>query len=557
LLPRLTTAQWAVVLALVITLCDLLWVLRDHTAPSWDQSHYLFLTWTYQQSLDHHGPIAMIRALYDTDPSRAPLLSLAMLPFAYVLGQGPGMGLALNLVLWPVLLVSCGAIAKECFGERARLLAIILLAPMPLVVMMSHTALQDFLLLTLATWCVLLLLRTRQFKKRSASIGFGLLFALGMLTKVSFFLLVAGPLLVTLAATGVAAAQARRTGERGAVSGPLSNIVIAGAVALAPTLLWYVPTWGPTLAFLRLQDSPEAGWVYDPLSPSHLASFLIMLGTCMSWLLVGLAAVVGLLSLPRLGRGRESPGRGPLLWKSAFLATWFLIPICFLATQGNQDPRYDLASYPALAVITAGLAAGFRRREARTAVAVLAVLFALVQILEIDAGVSRFPLLPASVSVSTPDGAITVQFGGADGPAGPPSASNLTVQMMQYLESKSRGPGGRLRPEVIDLLELQPFLNGNDLTYYAAVRHDPFTFVTLDGGMSRAEVAATVRRSDFSLYVRQPAGLLEGRIAELNAVDGARLMTPALFALFDPHPARFFVGSVSGQGPYVYVLQRR
>ena len=113
----------------LVTAVNASWAFRDNTAPQWDQGHYLFLSWLYQQALDHHGPIAFIRAVYTSDPSRAPLLSLLVLPLSYVFGPGPGAGLALNVLLWPVLLLSAGAVAKELFGESARLPTMVVLAP--------------------------------------------------------------------------------------------------------------------------------------------------------------------------------------------------------------------------------------------------------------------------------------------------------------------------------------------------------------------------------------------------------------------------------------------
>ena len=117
---RTATASWlpAAGLAFLVTAVSASWALRDNVSPQWDQGHYLFLSWVYQQALDHHGPIALIRAVYTADPSRAPLLSLLVLPLSYLFGPGPGAGLALNVLLWPVLLLSAGAVAKSSSASR-------------------------------------------------------------------------------------------------------------------------------------------------------------------------------------------------------------------------------------------------------------------------------------------------------------------------------------------------------------------------------------------------------------------------------------------------------
>ena len=551
-------------LTAAVTLVNALWVLRDSTAPSWDQSHYLNLTWYYQQALDHHGPGALFHAIYTSDPARAPLLSVLMLPFSYVFGPGPGMGLALDTALWPVLLLSAGAVAKELFDDRARLLAIAVLAPMPLVVTLSHNVLQDFLVLTLTTLAVLLLVRSRRFSNAKACVGLGVVTALGLLTKFSF-------------PVGLGRPGPRDLGGRG------RRVVAApgGPRATGGRPGWACATWPwwrcwrssrpwlgtcrigrPPDAYLRSQYTPQPGSVADPLAPGHIAAFLINTGSNMAWLTVGLAVVVGLASLPRLVRWVARHGaRRHDVYTGTFVSAWFLVPVAVVMASTTQDPRYVIAAYPALAVSTAGLISG-TGRPARAA--------AVHRGRRGGRGdpaprgerrvLPRCPVLPAALSAVTPYGTITVQLSGADGPAVPPLPRNYTLDVSSYLESKSRGPGARIEPKVIDIAELHEYMNGNDLTYYALVRHDPFTFVTLDTTMSPAALAASVRAADFVLYIRQPplgGPGTSGRIGELNGSAAARSMTPAMFALFGPDPRRIFVGTGTDEGPFVAVLQRR
>jgi len=559
---RLTGLQWAIVLTAAVTLVNMIWVLRDSTAPSWDQSHYLNLTWYYQQALDHHGPGALLHAVYTSDPSRAPLLSLLMLPLAYVFGPGPGMGLALNTLLWPVLLLSAGAVAKELFDDRARLLAIAILASMPLVMALSHTVLQDFLLLTLTTLGVLLLIRSRRFSNWKACIGLGLVVALGMLTKFSFFVGVAGPAAVTLVAAAIGWAGAHRAeGDWRATRVALRNLAVVGILAIVPSLLWYVPNWSATAAYLRTQYSLQAGAIADPLIPSHVTSFLIGTGANMSWLWVVLALVVGVLSLSRLIRwlGERGGRRGDVL-TAALLGSWLLIPVAVVAANVNQDPRYVIAAYPALAVTVAGLISGLGSTALRRLLVGAIVVFGATQVLQVNVPSYHVPLLPSAMSINTADGSITVPLAGADGPAVPPLPRNYTLDVLEYLESKSQGPGGRIEPKMVDIVELHPAVNGNNLTYYALVRHDPFTFFTEDAAASQRALATALRAADFVLYIRQPhvgSPGTSGRVGQLNSVAAARFMTPAMFAMFRPDPRRIFVGADSGQGPFMAVLQRR
>ena len=146
----------------------------------------------------------------------------------------------------------------------------------------------------------------------------------------------------------------------------------------------------------------------------------------------------------------------------------------------NQDPRYVIAAYPALAVVVGGLISGLQATLGRHLLVGAVVVAGVTQVLLVNVPSFGVPLLPAAISVSTPEGPITVPLAGGDGPATPPLARNDALEVLDVLESHSRGPDGRIRPEVVDIAELHHGVNGNNLTYYALVRHDPFTFVTLD-----------------------------------------------------------------------------
>lgn len=546
----------------VSTAANLAWVLRDHTSPSWDQSHYLWITAVLQHALDHHGPVGFVRALYTTDPSRAPLWPLAMLPMAYVLGPGPGMGLAVNLVLWPVLLLATGAVAARLFGETARVVATLVLLPMPLVLGLAHTELQDYLLLVLSVLAVWLLVRARRFSATAASVLLGVVLALGSLCKASFLVSVAGPFAVTVVAAALAVTAMAPGARWPAARRPARNLGLCALVALSPLVIWYVPNWSPTLAYLRQQRGVQPGSVRDPLSPDRLAAFAANTARNMSKVSVVLVVVLAVAALPWLVRrlGRHAPGRRRAVLVAAFVGSWFAVPLVVLATNHTQDPRYAVAAYPALAVIAGGLVAkALSPAGARLALAAVAAV-AVVGLLEADGPAGWAPYLPEgwSPTTSAPTGGLPLS--GPDGPAVPPSPTDRTLAVLAAVEADRRAPGGGERPATVVIPELEQFVNGNDLSYYAYVRGDPFTFVTLDAGQRGRALRAALAHADVVLYAR-PAPLAvsaaDGRVGILNERAAARHMTPAMFSLFAPHPRRIDVGSDVGQSPYVAVLVRR
>jgi len=549
-----------VLLTTAVTLINVLWVLRDRSAPSWDQSHYLYLAWAFQQALDHHGPVGFLHAVYTTDPSHAPLLPILLVPLSYVFGPGTTIGMALNVILWPVLLLSSGAVARHFFDDRARLLTIAFLAPMPLIVSLAHQVLQDFLLVTLTTVAVLLLLRTGGFMNRRASVGLGAVAAAGMLTKFSFFVGIAGPLAVTVVVGFLRCLDAYRTnGEWSTTRRVTANVGLMAIIATVPSLLWYVPNWATTWSYVRTQFAALPGSTVDPLALKNLGGFVIDTGENMSWLAVAIALVVAVVSLPRLFTWllHRRPRRDDWL-SAAFLAAWLVIPIAIVASNVNQDPRYLVASYPALAVVTGGLISAIRQPFVRGVLVVAVVLCLVIQTAQVNVPSYRTPLLPATVAVHTPAGWATITFTAGDGPAVTPTAVNVSLEIVQDLEAQSRGADGEIRPALVLLPELEPTANGNDLSYYAEVRHDPFTFVTLDTDQTSARLTAQLRQAQFVLFARQPPALAgPGAVPTLNLSDAARRMTPAMFDLFKPHPHYILIGADSGQSPYLAVLVRK
>jgi 4-amino-4-deoxy-L-arabinose transferase-like glycosyltransferase len=554
-------------LVLIITAINAVWVARDHTGPSWDQSHYLTITWMFQQALDHHGPVALVRAIYTIDPGRAPLFVVAMLPFSYIFHNGPETGLALNVVMWPLLLLSAGAIAKHFFNERARILTILALAPMPGLVYLSHTQLQDFMLATIGTFAVWLIVRTDDLERRGVGIALGIVLGLGTLTKISFVVIVAGPLLVAIGARFVTGLRTKSADRWHSLIRPTTNLGLTGIIALGMSALWYVPNWAATRAYLHLALELQPGTVAHPLALSNLEAFafaMVNAGVGLLFLLLALAVIA--MHAPRLLRWRSLrwPARSSTV-RFLFLVSWLVIPIAAVAVSSNQAERYAVSALPPAAILFGGLASTLQFASIRRVTVGLLGAVAIDAMLVTSVAGFRLPVVPAVWSFSTPAGTAYAILANTDssGRAGipfTPLPENYTLNMIRYLEDHSRGSDGRIEPRTVALLELQGYLNGNDLPYYADIRHDPFTFTTLFRAPSTAALAAELKTFDFALYIGQPhdgQGVVEQRISELNATAAARQMTPALFSIFKPHPAKLFAGFDQSQDNYVFVLERR
>ena len=87
---------------------------------------------------------------------------------------------------------------------------------------------------------------------------------------------------------------------------------------------------------------------------------------------------------------------------------------------------------------------------------------------------------------------------------------------MFTLERQVRQRYGRLLPMTVLLLQDEAYVNGNNLTYDAYLRRDPFTFITLDYPVSRAQLLSSLEyASAFACEV--------GQAGDVNLAQSPRL----------------------------------
>jgi hypothetical protein len=558
----------AVLLAVAAALANGVWVLLDHSSPSWDQSNYLHVTWQYQQALDHHGITGLAHSVHSIDPAQAPLFAVLMLPFFYIFGDVQRAGLMLNLVASPILFLSTGEVAYAILrNPRARLLAILLVSTMPLVVGLDHNVLQDFLLMTLATVSILLLLKTDLFRRRTPSLLFALTMALGSLTKVTFLLFVIGPIAIVV---GQVIALARSTHvHSGAARQPASlpgagvNIVGAVALYLCLTLAWYGPNFSKTLAYIRSTTSGPLSLGAGPSDPYTVHAVLSftagMMNADVSWVF-GLAAIAAaLLNIPTLitwWRNRDFRRQG--LIDAAFLLSWILIPYLLVALAHNQDVRLMAPAMPGMVVILAGLITAVRWVYVRIILAAATVTASVYQVGRLVTPL-QLDFLPAEATLAIGQFDAVIPFQSQSIGYEQLPGKDYTTPIISYIEAVSHaasGHSGGPNPTVC-LLESNPIVNGNTFSYLIAARGDAFTIRNITiGPQGPSELVTQLAGCDFALYVKQPpiaSTTLPTRLALVNGTFAAEFMTPKLFSLFRSPSRSFYVGG----GQRVQILVRR
>ena len=78
----------AVSVCAITVVMSLVFIILDHQAASWDQSHYLDLAYRYDASMLSGGVPSFIHQVRSIDPGRAPLYSILLMPIAQLFGRG-------------------------------------------------------------------------------------------------------------------------------------------------------------------------------------------------------------------------------------------------------------------------------------------------------------------------------------------------------------------------------------------------------------------------------------------------------------------------------------
>ena len=543
-----SSLRFAVALVLVATVANGIWVFLDNSAPSWDQSHYLWATLQYKGQLAG-GPIAVLESIYSVDPDHGPLFTTLLLPILEVFGPSNRSGLLLNLLAAPILFFSAGEIAYIVFRSwKARLLAIVLVATMPLVVGLSHTVLQDFLLVTLATVSLLLLLKTEGFRRRGMSLAMGLAMGLGTLTKVTFPMVMVGPLLVVLAKVVLARRSAARGEEQSPSPPSLRELALNAGGALLVYLLIVVPWYGPNLSeTIEYVRSTTSGPLSEGAGPAHpltfdaLTSFTLgVVNFNISWVLVLVGLIAAGLNAGRIRSLFSRPANVQRLLDLAFVLTWVLVPFLVVATAHNQDVRLMATAMPGVAILVAGAVAAVRRRWARAALVAVAVLVPSYQVLshttEVDPGIGN-----PTITVGDRAAVLTLD----STPIGYEKLpdDDFATPVMRYIEDlSSRLPGGDTVTRSICLMQSEAVINTNTFNYLTTARQDPFLPMDVVGWENGEKgLEEWLKGCDFALYTKQPKPNPsdKSRIRLVNEDLAANHMSPKLFRIFKG-PGRTF-----------------
>ncbi|MFL5898117.1 MAG: hypothetical protein ACJ76D_06585 [Solirubrobacterales bacterium] len=536
----------AVALALAAALANGVWILMDHSSPSWDQAHYLSTALQYRDALHVGGPMELLHSIERADPSHGPFFTIVLLPALWIFGASNSSGLLVNLLAAPILYLAAGEIAYILFRSGfARLLTIFLVATTPILVGLLHNVLQDYLLVTLTTLSLLLLLKSEGFRRRWITWAMALTMGLGTLTKVTFPLFVVGPFLVVLAEVVCKSIRVRRRpvedGEGAALRPTLLNLGGAALIYLAVALAWYGPKFSETLDYVRSTTGGPLALGAGPSDPYTLhavTSFTLgVINFNLSWVIVILGIAGVILSWSRLRSLFQKPVDPEPLWKLAFLLVWALIPYLSVATAHNQDVRLMAPAFPAVALLAAGAVTAIPKRKWRLALAAVVVVVLGYQTLNHMTDITP-GFVPDRLRVAIAPYEATIPLNSEQVGYERLPESDYVTPIFEYVEELAAREGGDSGVGTICLLESEPLINSNTLGFMSAARGDAFGFADIVQGPTgtETELEDILSGCDFALYAQPPKPTSESdesRLTLVNEPYAASHMTKSMFRLFE------------------------
>jgi hypothetical protein len=384
-------------------------------------------------------------------------------------------------------------------------------------------------MVALSIW---LLIGTNGFERRGVTLAYGLSLGLGMLTKWSFALFVAGPFLVI-----AIRAWKLRSGRR------LVNLawaLVVGAVAAAP---WYLCNARFTLEFLgrlpvaaRLEGDPVIGslasWSY------YLRSFVGDQVLLPFTLFFGLGLIVLLI-------------RRRFDYELALLLCWIGLPYLFSSYSYNKDPRYTMPYLPAVAIITAQGLILLRPKAVRIGILALLIVYAVFQFVGLSWGLSdRLPhdLLPSHVAVrvgsySPPLYTEHVHI------ASPPRAEDWQAQAILSDMTHCSQARSEARPLKLVVLPDVAWFEKNVFEYYALVDRLPIEAVAVTGVDEVSDAREKVLTSDYVVtktgnlgltWTLQQAGLFSAELQDPASELGRQFELIRTYALPDGSIAELY-----------------
>lgn len=238
LLPRL--APWLLIGGVVVfhAINNWIWLAANVTWTGWDKARHLTQSLAYAEMLRSLS----LQSLFEitiADPIRPPLFGASASILYALFGRSEDVAVMVQILYMVVALAATYSIGHRWGGRRVGLVAVALVSLFPMFYAMSRYFYIEFALMAMVALSVALLLATDGFRRKGLSLLFGVSLGLGMLTKRTFGVFLAGPLVVAILSAGLLPMIWVRLKRRPTVHWKQLLLAVVGGFALSA--LWYGP----------------------------------------------------------------------------------------------------------------------------------------------------------------------------------------------------------------------------------------------------------------------------------------------------------------------------
>ena len=292
-------APWLLILGLVAfhAANNWIWLTKNVVTPGWDRPAHLGRSLAYYSTLTPLNWQGLFKATIQ-DPIRPPLFFASATPLYWAFGTSIDVAIMVNIVYWLVLIGSVYGLGAHLRGWRLGTWGAVLAALLPLLYGMSRSFYIEFSLAALVTLTLYLLAASDGFERRSFSLAFGVALGLGMLTKRTYVVFVAVPVIFVILRSRTIRSLWDRI--RGGFRISLPDLLIALGGGIAVAALWYFPNQDAA------QDLTIGLWFFAAWSTIIVLTIYLLLRrpkdagvNCLSALGIG-ASIASLWYLPRI-----------------------------------------------------------------------------------------------------------------------------------------------------------------------------------------------------------------------------------------------------------------
>lgn len=330
-----------VIFTLVIAIINLKWIQLNQAPPQWDQSVYLNGSEILFDTLKNKGIIEF----YHTIPkilgqNRAPLLSIAVIPLYLLFGNGDKIAVFLNIGLLFVFSIYIYKLSSLLFNKKVGLYSVLISQTIPLILSINRQFYTEYLLTTLVIVFLYYLVKSKEFQHHDSNIKLGVTLGLGMLSKISFPLIILGPSIIILIT---------RIKNQKITLKLLLNLIEILAPALIIASSWYIPNLNNLIKFgIDVAWGKTASDYGDP--NIFNLSYIINL---YKKIIINGSLYYFILFVFLFYKNKKQKIFKKHFPSFLFLISWIIFPLITLTFAVTKDLRYAIPFIPALGIFIA------------------------------------------------------------------------------------------------------------------------------------------------------------------------------------------------------------